>query len=150
MGGLANIQRRVYKWSVKCVRQSKWLMSGIVSFALFGWLLASNHCGLATIALASNVQTTHTCCHDDSSTLPIHTSQCCDSLSAPLPSLAFAPDATWHQLYAVPFAALEPVLELAVVSFPQTLGAQAPPGSSYFVSVVLKRSMPSLAPPQVA
>jgi hypothetical protein len=125
-------------------------MSGIVSLALLGWLLASNHCGLATIALAGNVQTTHMCCHDDSSTLPIHTSQCCDSLSAPLPSLAFVPDAAWHDLLAVPFATLEPSSELTERPSLPILGAQAPPGSPYFVSVVLRRSMPSLAPPQVA
>jgi len=132
------------------LRQSKWLMSGIVSFALFGWLLASNHCGLATLALAANVQASHTCCHDDSTSVPIHNSQCCDSLNAPLPSVALAPDAVWHEVFAVPFATLEPLLELSFHPSWQVLGTQAPPGSPYFVSVVLKRGTPSLAPPQVA
>ncbi len=122
-------------------------MSGIVSLALIGWMLASNHCGLSGLYFAKSEQAAHSCCHDESAPAPVHMTMCCDSLSAPLPTVAVAPDVALGELFSAYFAVLEilPQVELA----PVILDSTGPPGSPYFLSVVLKRSMPSLAPPVV-
>lgn len=135
-----------YAWVVKGIRQSKWLMSGIVSLTLLGWVLASNHCGLAGLFYTASPKAEHSCCHQEEQPGPMHMVQCCDTLSAPLPFTAVAPDPSWSELFAIPYITWKPLPSLVVVEA-RDYESLAPPGNFFFTSIVLKRSTPSLAPP---
>ncbi len=128
------------------LRQSRAHLMTIVAVVIAAWLVASNHCALATLASEPD---DHACCHSEKGeTTPAHDVQCCDSLTVPTPENAVAPVVHLTELMpawqpASFFLSSDLLPELLEVPAPNT----GPPGSESFAILVLNRSLLAHAPP---
>lgn len=115
----------------------------VVAILSLAWLLASNHCAIASLT-GGHAKDEHSCCAKDK---PVKSSSCaescCDKMAAPLKAAdtLFAPGLAMIAILAE-FLPQIPVPADAVGS-----SGLSPPGSGFFVSFVLGCSQYSLAPP---
>jgi hypothetical protein len=123
----------------------------VTCVAALAWLVASNHCAFATLAVSVSPKAAHVCCHDEAGPHSQPASppslQCCDTLKAALPAQAVAPAAPLHELppawietVALPNFAAARCLEIAFATGP-------PPRAATFAESILNRCLLAHAPP---
>lgn len=116
----------------------------VVAILSLAWLLASNHCAIASLT-GGHAKDEHSCCAKEK---PVKSSSscaesCCDKMAAPVKAAdtLFAPGLAM-------VAILSEVLPLLPVPADTVrFSGLSPPGGGFFVSFVLGCSQHSLAPP---
>jgi hypothetical protein len=119
-------------------------MAPVLASLSVAWLLAGSHCTLFAATLAKQAQ--HSCCDSKSPATPHkNCSECCQSLTAPVPDAAsglagFPQDRPAMALTVVPV----PVAPRTYAATPES--GTSPPGQ-FFVQVVLGSCLNAQAPP---
>lgn len=108
-------------------------------------VFAANHCELG--GMEKPLERAHSCCTPSPSDapVPLEYSQCCAPLEAPLPVVVHAPIVQFAEIFAVWADAM--ILPAPDVELVCVFGESAPPGSSFLLEQVLRRSVPAHAPP---
>ena len=140
---------------MNAIRTNRLLRIAIVTMALFGWFVLSNHCALGRVAQQAQAKKEHACCHNGTSQPEKKTPhgdegvQCCKSLHAVVPGDAKLPVASALEILVLPIA--WPVFAVALTDLSAAAPATGPPPDSpTFAELVLHRSLRSLAPPFIA
>ena len=115
----------------------------VVAILSLAWLVASNHCAIASLT-GGHAKADHSCCNKDK---PAKSSSCaaacCSKMAAPVK----AADSLFPPVSAL-VATLSDALPLMPVRIcPESASGLSPPGGGFFVSFVLGCSQQALAPP---
>jgi hypothetical protein len=140
---------------LNAIRTNRLLRIAIVTMALFGWFVLSNHCALGRVAQQAQAKKEHACCHNGTSqpgkepTPGNQGVQCCKSLHAVVPGDAKLPVGSSLEILVLPIA--WPVFAVALADLCAATPATGPPPDvPAFAELVLHRSLRSLAPPFLA
>jgi hypothetical protein len=126
------------------LRQARWFATMVTCVAAVAWLVASNHCAVATLATFAKAD--HSCCHKAPPASPQPSTECCEAFNVPIPDSAAAPVVHFSELkpawieeleIAMPRASFVPVLERAT----------GPPPACQPLEILLGRCIPAHAPP---
>ena len=116
----------------------------VVAILSLAWLLASNHCAIASLT-GGHAKDEHSCCAKEN---PVKSSSscaesCCDKMAAPLK----AADAHFAPGLAMIAILTEVLPQIPVPADAVGSSGLSPPGGGFFISSVLGCSQHSLAPP---
>ncbi len=143
---------------MNAIRTNRLLRIAIVTMALFGWLVLSNHCALAE-SLAPHARAhaeSGSCCHQspgskhDEKPCPQMPQGCCKTLKVAMPDGAKLPLAATADIALVVveiFHALTLAADAEIAAAPAT---GPPPDVPSFAELVLHQSLRSHAPPVLA
>ena len=143
---------------MNAIRTNRLLRITIVTMALFGWFVLSNHCALAeSLARQARAQAEGgSCCHQspgskhDEKPCPQMPQGCCKTLKVAMPDGGKLPSAATADIAPVVveiFHALTLAADAEIAAAPD-IGP--PPDSPTFAELVLHRSLRSHAPPVFA
>ena len=116
----------------------------VVAILSLAWLVASNHCAIASLT-GGHAEAEHSCCAKDK---PVKSSSscaesCCDKMAAPVKAadMQLAP--------GLPVIAIlsDRVPQMPVPADTVSSSGLSPPGGSFFTNFVLGCSQQALAPP---
>jgi hypothetical protein len=134
--------------------RSRGFVSAIIVILAVAWLVAANHCALATVQNSAEPAAEHSRCHSEKEeSEPLgHSKLCCAALAAPLPHALAAPAIHLRELQ--PAWSSQAVRDQASPDQPVLVvdfaGDTGPPQHSLnFALLVLNRSLFSHAPPRV-
>ncbi len=137
---------------MNAIRTNRPIRIAIVTMALIGWFVLSNHCALGRVAQQAQAKKEHACCHNGTSQpekepMPGNQGvQCCKSLHAVVPADAKLPVPVSLDILGFPIA--WPVFAVALPELcPATPATGPPPDAPAFAELVLHRSLRSHAPP---
>jgi len=130
------------------LRRSRWTAAVIALATMAAWLVASNHCAIAS--LQPPAKAGHACCHEkDAGPKPVapRSMECCDVSNVPVPVQAIAPAGQFFELPAIAEDALADFSPAHLRDAAVATRAHDPPPAASFAETVLNRSLLAHAPP---